>query len=123
MIKKISLVLLITLYFIAGINHFLNPNFYIRLIPTYLPYPELLNSLAGFFEILFSLGLILPNYRKWAVYGILLMLIAFIPSHIYMLTDQYSSLHETLIPKWTLWIRLLLIQPFLLFWAYQHRKG
>ncbi len=41
--KKLLLVLLIALYVGAGINHFWHPQFYIHIIPPYLPAPSLLN--------------------------------------------------------------------------------
>src|SRR4051812_30045795 len=84
-IKKISLVLLVIGYITAGINHFRVPAFYIAIIPHYLPYPVVLNTLAGICEITFGLMLIVKPTRKFAAWGMVLMLIAFLPVHIAML--------------------------------------
>jgi uncharacterized membrane protein len=86
--SKVKIVLrwlLVGFYFVAGVNHFVHPEFYLPLIPDYLPSPELINVVSGVFELLFAIGVILPKYRKPSVIGIILMLIAFIPSHVYFI--------------------------------------
>jgi uncharacterized membrane protein len=120
-LKNISLVILVIGYLFAGANHFIHPQGYYRIIPSYLPYPVLLNILAGFFEILFALLLIRPKIRKVASYGIILMLIAFLPVHITMLMDAPLKLGDLLVTPTIAWIRLLL-QPVLILWAWWHRK-
>lgn len=119
--KQISLFLLIALYLIGGANHFIQPNGYLKLIPPYLPFPQLLNLLAGFFELLFGLMLIFKRTRKYAVYGIILMLIAFVPAHIYMIRIAPFMLGKWLVTKTIAWIRLPL-QAVLIAWAFWHRK-
>jgi uncharacterized membrane protein len=44
---KISLYLQTFLYLLAGINHFFNTDFYIKLIPAYLPFPKSLVYISG----------------------------------------------------------------------------
>jgi uncharacterized membrane protein len=119
-IKKISLVLLVIGYIAAGINHFRIPQFYINIIPGYLPCPAILNTLAGLFEITFGMMLIFPKTRKLAAWGIVLMLIAFLPVHIAMLNwhKQVGSIHVTPVGAW---IRLF-FQPVLIAWAWWHTK-
>ncbi len=119
--KKISLILLIALYLLAGTNHFVHPTGYLKLIPPYLPLPKIINLLAGFFELLFGLMLIYKPSRKLAVYGIILMLIAFIPAHIYMIQIAPFMLGNLLVTKTGAWVRLPL-QAVLIAWAYWHRR-
>lgn len=117
--KKISLVLLISGYTAAGINHFVHPAGYIKIIPDYLPFHYTLNLLAGICEIIFALMLVFKPTRKWGAWLIILMLAAFLPVHITMLRQapmQLGSLHVT--PTMA-WIRLLL-QPVLMLWAWWH---
>jgi uncharacterized membrane protein len=65
---------------------------------------------------------LLPSLtRKWAAYGIIAMLIAFIPSHIYFIQIN-SCAGQLCVPTWLGWARLLLIHPLLLFWAWSNRK-
>lgn len=49
----------------AGTNHFIHPAGYIQIIPAYLPYPIVLNYVAGICEILFALMLITKPTRKY----------------------------------------------------------
>ncbi|WP_299470958.1 hypothetical protein [Mucilaginibacter sp.] len=56
-------------YLVAGTNHFYNPQSYYYIIPAYLPFPIVLNILAGLFEVLFALMLIRPKNRKVASHG------------------------------------------------------
>jgi uncharacterized membrane protein len=114
---------MIAFYLAAGINHFRMPEFYYPLIPGYLGNVQLLNILSGIAEIIAAIGLIVPATRKWAVYGIVAMLLAFLPTHIYMVTDadkiQFDGIH---LPVWVAWIRLLIIHPILIGWAWWHQN-
>ncbi len=109
-------------YLIAGVNHFIHPQGYISIIPSYLPAPVMLNYLAGFFEVLFALMLIRPQTRKVASYGIILMLIAFLPVHITMLVHSPLKVGSLLVTPAIAWVRLAL-QPVLMLWAWWHAKS
>lgn len=121
-IKKISLVILVIFYFVAGANHFYNPQSYYHIIPRYLPYPVVLNILSGFFEILFALLLISPKTKRFAVYGIILMLLAFLPVHIQMVIDAPFLLGTLTVSPLVAWIRLVVLQPLLIWWAWGHKE-
>jgi uncharacterized membrane protein len=119
-LKKISLIVLIIGYTAAGINHFRISAFYISIIPSYLPYPEILNIVAGIFEILFALMLIYKPTRKIAAWGIIALLIAFLPVHIAMLSGHSMLNGKPVLPVWA-WVRLF-FQPVLIAWAWWHTK-
>lgn len=111
--------LLIVFYFVAGINHFVNPEFYLPLIPSYLPNPEFINLASGVFEVLLAIGVAIPKYRKTAVVLIILMLIAFIPSHVYFIQEGACMGEQSLCtPIWVAWIRLFPIHPLFMLWAW-----
>lgn len=76
-------------YLLAGINHFRNPEAYYQIIPAYFSDPHLINAISGTTEILLAILLLIPLTRKFACYGIIAMLIAFIPAHIYMLSTGW----------------------------------
>lgn len=104
-------------YILAGINHFVMPEFYYGLIPHYLGFPEILNGLAGLAEIVLGSALFIPKLRKTAAWGVVLMLVAFIPAHVYFI-DIGSCVGESLcVPEWISWLRLLVIHPLLILWA------
>jgi uncharacterized membrane protein len=121
MFKKISLTILIIGYLYAGTNHFREPASYIRIIPPYIPYPKLMNLLAGIFEILFGLLLTPKTTRPLAAWGILLMLAAFLPVHIQMIIDAPLKLGTFTVTPLITWIRLFL-QPVLMLWAWWYTK-
>ncbi len=104
-------------YLAAGVNHFVSPEFYLPLIPPFFSQPELINTLAGVAEILLGLGILYYPTRKRAGLGVLILLVAFIPSHVYFI--QIGSCIEggLCVPEWVGWFRLLVIHPFLILWA------
>jgi uncharacterized membrane protein len=114
--KKASLTVLIIGYLIAGVNHFVHSGGYIHIIPSYIPFPKLMNVLAGEFEILFALMLISPKTRPIAAWGIILMLAAFLPVHIQMVIDAPFMLGKLHVTPLGAWIRVL-FQPVLMLWA------
>ena len=122
MIKKLSLRLQSVFYFVAGLNHFLDPNFYLSLIPKYLGDPIFINHVAGVVEIAFAIGLRFSKTRRLAIYGIILMLIAFIPSHMYFIQIGGCVEGSLCVPVWVGWFRLLIIHPLLIYWAWYHRR-
>ena len=119
-VKKISFILLIIGYIAAGVNHFRIPQFYISIIPDYLPYHQILNTLAGIFEIAFGLMLIFAKTRRIAAWGIVLLLIAFLPVHINMLGGHIMVNSKPVLPVWA-WVRLF-FQPVLIVWAWWHTR-
>jgi uncharacterized membrane protein len=120
--KTISLVTQIAFYLVAGINHFYNPTSYYRIIPLYIFYPHIINIVAGCAEILFSLGLIFPKTRSFGAWGIILMLIAFLPVHITMIGNAPLKLGNLLVTPLLAWVRLVVLQPLLILWAWWYTK-
>jgi uncharacterized membrane protein len=120
--KKISLVVLVLFYLVAGINHFRSPGSYLRIIPPYIPYPILVNILAGCFELLFALLLIFPKTRSFAAWGIILMLIAFLPVHISMIGNAPLKLGDLPVTPGLAWVRLVILQPLLILWAWWYTR-
>ena len=117
-VKTISLFIMAIFYLIAGLNHFINPEGYLRLIPAYLPTPVILNLVAGVCEVCFGLGLFFKETRKLSAWGIILMLLAFIPAHIYFIQLDSCIENGLCLSPWIGWFRLLVIHPLLIYWAY-----
>jgi len=117
-IKKISLIILIIFYLVAGLNHFYNPQSYYRLIPPYIPWPQTVNLFAGFFEFSFAIMLIFKTTRKLAAWGIILMLLAFLPVHVSMISNAPLRLGNLTVIPFIAWIRLVVLQPLLILWAW-----
>jgi len=121
--KKISLYLQSFFYVFAGSNHFINPDFYFPLIPDYLSGLSFeINVASGLIEILFGIGLLFSKTRKMAALGIILMLIAFIPSHVYFVQIGSCIDGGLCVSPWIGWGRLSIIHPLLIWWAYAARR-
>jgi uncharacterized membrane protein len=122
-IKQILFFFLIVFYLFAGYNHFATPSFYIPIIPPYLAtWAKEINIVSGIAEILLALLLIPKTTRPFAVKGIIIMLIAFIPSHIYFIQKGSFTLGSITITPTLSYIRLLVGQPILILWVWWSSK-
>ncbi len=107
------------LFVLAGTNHFLNPDFYLRIMPIYLPWHLFLVYLSGVFEIVLGALLLIPKFSRLAAWGLIALLIAIFPANIYMAMNT-ELFHEF---NWLLiWLRLPL-QFLLMIWAYWLTKS
>jgi uncharacterized membrane protein len=112
--KIFFLYVMALIYIAAGINHFRRPRIYLKIIPPYMPRPEILNYLSGAAEIFFGLLLFWPETRSYGAGGLILLLIAVFPANIYMYQARHT-VFKTL-PAWGLFLRLPL-QIALMAWA------
>jgi uncharacterized membrane protein len=119
---KFLRILLIGFYAFAGSYHIINPKFYADLIPDYLPYHDFINYASGVLEICFAVGVVILKTRVFAVKGIIVLLILFIPSHIYFIKVGSCVESSFCVAPWIAWVRLLIIHPVLILWAWAVRK-
>ena len=98
----------------AGVYHFINPEFYLKIMPPYLPAPLFLVYLSGFFEIAFGVSLLIPRFTRFAAWGIIALLIAVYPANIYMAMN--TELFPEISPA-ALYFRLL-FQIVFIAWAF-----
>ena len=122
MFKKISLIIIPVFYIAAGINHFRNPGSYYKIIPEYLPYPVFINLFSGIAEIVLGLLFIFSKTRTIAAYGIIVLLVAFIPAHIVMIQNGFCLSNGYCLPAWATWVRLFPLQFLLILWVWRYRK-
>lgn len=103
------------LYMLAGINHFVNPDFYQKIMPPWLPWHFELIYISGAAEIILGLLLFFPQTRRAAAWGIIALLIAVFPANIQMMVNYYQAQNPYL---WVAVLRLPL-QLLLIWWAYK----
>ena len=116
---KLSLKYLMSaLYVLAGLNHFRDPGFYLRIMPPYFPWHLFLVYLSGVAEIVLGVLLLIPRFTRVAGFGLIVMLIAIFPANIHMALNTH--LYPDINPI-ALWIRLPL-QGVLIAWAYWYTK-
>ena len=111
----ISKYLLATLLIIAGILHFIQPKFFEKIVPEYLPAAKLLVLLSGFAEVICGILLIIPQTQSIGAYLIIALLIAVFPANIEMARLYYVK------RKKGFWITVLRLplQILLIWWAFK----
>lgn len=117
-LKTAGLYLMAALYIFAGVMHFVDPGFFLKIVPPYLPFPEALVYISGVAEIVLGVGLLIPQYRRLAAWGVILLLIAVFPANIYHYTSGGAGMD---IPESMLIVRLL-FQGVLIAWAYVYTR-
>jgi len=97
-------------FIIVGVTHFTNPDFFLSIVPPYLPAPLALVYVSGCFEILGGLGVMLPATRTLAGYGLLALLVAVYPANIHMAMNPdippaalYGRLPIQFVFAWVVW--------------------
>lgn len=124
-LKLVLKYLFAAFFVVAGVNHFINPAFYLKIMPPYLPWHLTLVYLSGVFEIALGLLLFIRKSTRAAAWGLIALLVAVTPANVHM------AINHGLFPEYSvavLWLRLPL-QLVLMAWAYWytlpvvHRRG
>tara|TARA_Y100000780_G_scaffold207234_1_gene203460 strand:+ start:975 stop:1373 length:399 start_codon:yes stop_codon:yes gene_type:complete len=118
--KSILIVISSIFYTITGIKHFIESDYFLSIIPPYLPFHIELVYISGFFEILFGLMILFPKYRYYGSIGLILLLIAVFPANIYL--AQSKEAQEAIGTSQQIAIWRLPIQGILIWIAYWIRK-
>ena len=84
LMKRVLLYLMGAFYVFAGVNHFLNPDFYLPMMPPYLPWHEELIYLSGIAEIVCGVGVLVPATRVMAAWATIALLLAVYPANIHI---------------------------------------
>lgn len=108
--------LLGALLVLAGVNHFRKPKLYERIMPPYIPQHSTMVMLSGIAEMILGFMLLTPSSQNMAAWGIIIMLILYLPIHFFMLRVKEASLK---LPKWLLIFRIPL-QFVIMYWVYQY---
>lgn len=90
--KNISAYIIGIAFILAGANHFINPEFYLRMMPPVLPAHEVLNDVSGVTEIILGALLFIPKTKVMAAWGLIILLIAVYPANIYMAVEAGESI-------------------------------
>ena len=122
--RRTALILLSIFFIGAGVSHFLRPDFYLAIVPPYLPAHRALVAVSGCFEILGGIGVLLPSVRSVAGWGLVALLCAVFPANLHMAMNpaQFVSMGFS---SWALYARLPLQLVFIAwaFWATRPAEG
>jgi len=106
------------LFALAGVNHFMHTDFYLSIMPPYLPWHLTLVYASGISEIALGVGLLFRSTQRIAARGMIALIVAVTPANLHM------AVHAELYPRFNpaaLWVRLLL-QVVLIAWAYWYTR-
>ena len=98
--KLISIYIMSLFYVFAGIKHFTNPTWYMKIMPPYLPLHKELVYISGAFEIILGLMLLLDKTRFVGAWGLILLLIAVFPANIYLAQTNGAALNTSPAISW-----------------------
>ena len=115
--KLITIYIMALFYINVGIAHFINPDFFLVIVPDYLPYHMFLVYISGLFEIIFGVSLLFKKSRKFGALGIIFLLILVFPANIFLFQSmEAQSVYE--ISKNKALVRMFFQVPLILiaFW-------
>ena len=105
-------------YISVGIKHFINVDWFMKIMPPYLPYHKELVYLSGAFEIILGIMLVFESTRFLAGWGLILFLIAVFPANIYLAQTNGAALNTSPAIAWG----RLPFQAVFIALAYWHSK-
>ena len=114
LLRNLNLLGLSVFFIYFGVDHFINPDFYLSIMPPSFPMHLEAVYISGLFEILGGIGVRLSKTRKLAGWGLFALLIAVYPANIYMALTPEAFPD---IPLSALYFRLVL-QFLFFYWAY-----
>tara|TARA_B100001113_G_scaffold286553_1_gene242105 strand:- start:192 stop:626 length:435 start_codon:yes stop_codon:yes gene_type:complete len=116
--RKIVLIGLAAFFINVGVDHFINPDFYLSIMPPAFPLHLEAVYISGIFEILGGIGVLIPRFRRFSGWGLVALLIAVYPANIYMAITPEAFPDISIS---ALYFRLAL-QFLFFYWAYSVTK-
>ena len=99
-VKLVALYLSAFGYIYVGFLHFIKPDFFLKIMPPYLPYHLPLVYASGFIEITLGVCLLFKKLRFFAGWGLILLLIAVYPANIYLAQTNGTAMNITPLVAW-----------------------
>lgn len=88
---------LITIYFMSiayayvGVRHFIDPDFFLAIMPNYLTFHLEFVYLSGVAEVVLGLMLLSKKTRKTGSIGLIILLILVFPANIHLVQSELSQ--------------------------------
>ena len=116
MLVSVARISLALFFVVSGVNHFLSPNFYLAIMPPYLPWHVQLVAISGVAEIAGGVGVLFPQTRKLAACGLIALLVAVFPANIQAISTGITIAGRA-VPHCILWMRVP-FQVVFMIWVY-----
>ena len=78
-------------YTYVGIRHFIDPDFFLAIMPNYLTFHLEFVYLSGIAEVVLGLMLLSKKTRKTGAIGIIILLILVFPANIHLVQSELSQ--------------------------------
>lgn len=104
-------------YVFAGLAHLVRPDFYLPMMPPWVPAHLELVLLSGVAEVVLGVAVLVPRLRRIAAWGIIALLIAIFPANLHIALNDvpvFGAPHGAGV--WN-WVRLP-FQAVLIAWAW-----
>ena len=88
---------LLTIYFMSisytyvGVRHFIDPDFFLAIMPNYLTFHLEFVYLSGIAEVVLGLMLLSKKTRKMGSIGLIILLILVFPANIHLVQSELSQ--------------------------------
>jgi len=103
--KKLGLTVVFLFFLIGGVGHFVATDFFVKIVPPYIPEPRLVVLLSGVVELALAFGLFSARHRPRVGLALMVLICGVSLANIHM------SMHPELfpeVPEWALTLRLVL---------------
>ncbi len=112
--RYVGLAIVFAWFMFGGISHFTNVQFFVGIVPPYVPYPLAAVYVSGVFEILFAIGILIPRTREWAGNLLILLTLAVTPANVHMWL--HPELFPTVSPALLSWRLVVQVALLVLIW-------
>ena len=89
--KTITIYILSVMYIIIGIKHFTSLEYFINIMPPYIPFKEFAVYFTGILEIMGGLMILNQKTRKIGAYTLMFLLIIVFPANIYLYLSETAQ--------------------------------
>ncbi len=109
-LRYLGLATIFLWFFVGGIAHFTSTDFFVSIVPPWVPFPLWAVYVSGAIELVLAVLVLWSLTRRLAGWGLIALTIAVTPAnlHMYMNSEQFPSASET-----TYFVRLI-VQVILL---------
>jgi uncharacterized membrane protein len=116
-LRYLGLAIVFAWFFIGGISHFVRTEFFLQIMPPYVPLPLAAVYVSGACEILFALGIVPPATRQLSGNLLLLLTLAVTPAnvHMWLHPELFPDAQPFLVSVWRLVLQVVLVA--LIWWA------
>jgi uncharacterized membrane protein len=94
--KTATFIILAIVLILSGVAHLFYAEYYAAMIPEFIP-KTLANILVGIIELVIGVGFLLKNYQKKAAMAFTVLMIVFLPIHIWDATKEVPAIGSPVI--------------------------